>query len=197
MKRSQARIREFDDPRKRELEGWLVIDHRLREVEEALERVHKSLGKARKVRRDIAGASGTTRSDYCFAAVTYMRCFSPGRHRRLSINDIPRLTAKNLKTHTDIRELRNTFFAHAVADQEGEHVYLRSLPGKPIDGFAVISVVLLCDTKQGVRGFMNLVAKVRKYVQAQATNVGDKMAARFFGAGASWQVLSNVREHRE
>lgn len=192
MKRPPYSMAEFDDPHKRELEEWLVLDHRLREVEQALKLVHHSLGRARKSRVVPTGSATSTRSNYCFAAITYMRCFSSGRCRRLRIEAIPDLTATNLETHAGIKEIRNTFFAHAVADQEGEHVYLHAPIGRSFNGFATISVVLLCDSKQTVRNFMNLVAKVPKFVLSRTEEVGDKIATRIFGPGSSWQELSKV-----
>jgi hypothetical protein len=196
MKRPPYSIAEFDDPHKRELEEWLVLDHRLREVEEALWLVHGSLGRSRKSKVVPAGSTISTRSHYCFAAITYMRCFSSGRYRRLHIEAIPGLTATNLETHTAIREIRNTFFAHAVADQEGEHVYLHAPAGGGVNGFATLSVVLLCDSKATVRNFLNLVAKVRKFVSRRTAEVGDKIAKRFFGSSASWQELSTVANRK-
>lgn len=191
MKRPRYVMYDFDDHDKPELERWLVLEHRLCEVEEALRQVHRNLGKSRKSRRNVSDSGISTRSNYCFAAVTYMRCFSAGRHRHLSIDSIPGLTAKNAETHSHVRELRNKFFAHAVADQEGEDVYLHSPSvGEPINGFGVMSIVMLCDSKQGVRSFINLVSRVRKHVLAQSELVGDKIASRFFGPGASWQKLS-------
>ncbi|MDL5367299.1 hypothetical protein QSH18_16950 [Xanthomonas sp. NCPPB 2654] len=192
MKRPPYSITEFDDTHKRELEEWLLLDHRLREVDQALKLVHSSLGRARNSRVARIGSTTSTRSNYCFAVITYMRCFSPGRYRRLRIESISDLTPTNLETHAGIRTIRNTFFAHAVADEEGEHIYLHAPIGGSINGFATISVVLLCDSKQTVRNFMNLVAKVRKFVLSRVEEVGDKIATRFFGPGASWKELSTV-----
>lgn len=194
MKRSRKVLVKFEDGSKRELERWLLIDHRLREIAESLNEVHRSMGRTRRIKSAGQESVALIRSHYCFAAVTYMRCFSGGRHRKLSIDSIPGITAKNLETHMHVREIRNTFFAHAVADEEAEHVFLLAPEeGKTVTRFGVISIVMLSDSKQRVRDFMRLVAKVRKYVETQSEILGDRIASRFFGKGASWRELSGMK----
>lgn len=186
-KKIPGTLYEFEDPCKHELEQWLVIDHRLRDVEKALTKIHRSIGRARKHRVTSKDESIAIRSYYCFAAVTYLRCFSSGRHRRLSIQEIPNLTQTNISTHDDVRDIRNTYLAHTVDDKESHEVFLKAPPGKAIDSFNTVGFVMICDSKRGLRNFMNLVGNVRNHVSSQTERVGDVIAVRFFGEGASWR----------
>lgn len=182
---------EFEHPKKIELEEWLVVEDRLKEVTESLESVHKKMGRSRKIRRVKEPTS--VRPEYCFAVVTYMRCFAHGRNRRLSIDKIPGLTRTNAETHDGIRDLRNRFFAHAVDDHEGATVYLFAEPGqKRISGLTSLHIVLSSDSLQGVRNFMNLLAKVRLFVSLQINRVGDEIAQTYFGGGSTWKERSAV-----
>jgi hypothetical protein len=177
---------EFQHKRKAELEAWLVMEARLDEVIEALETLPERLTWSPKTRTSPplpTGHSIRVRSLYCFAAVTYIRCFATGRRSRLGISQVPNVTAKDLVLHESIRLMRNQHLAHAVADEEGAHIYLHAKPHERAPSrFNVFNVILASENKATIRRFAVLAKKVRAFVRTRIAAAGDEIAQSFFGS---------------
>jgi hypothetical protein len=185
---------EFQHKRKAELEAWLVTEARLNEVCEALAELKSIM--AANPRTAVSpplqpGFALRIRSLYCFAAITYIRCFSTGRRASLSIAEVQNLTPRNRALHESVRLMRNQHLAHAVADNEGSYVYLHAKPHeKSPSRFNVINVVLVSGNLAEIRQFLSLVKKVRTFVRTQAEHAGNEVARSVFGSRATWAKLS-------
>lgn len=178
----------FTHHRKAEVEELLITDGRLEEVQDALRQFLKLVPNREQHWESEQPDSLYPRSLYCFAAITYARCFASGRRKKLEIDDIVSLTQKDRELHESVRRLRNQYFAHAVADEEGAHVLLYAKPGeKDPSGFTVMQVVLMGDSNSTARRFLSLVGKIRKHVQLRIADAGDEIAKAHFGASATWQ----------
>lgn len=186
-RRYSGSLIQFSHSRKSEVEELLVIDDRLREVEAALKHFLKMAPAQHSSTNERK--STISRSLYCFAAITYARCFSSGRRRTLKIDDFFTLSDGDRKLHEEIRQLRNQFFAHAVsADQEDAYLFLHASDGEgDPSGFVIAQVVMVGDNNETVREFLSLVEKVRSHLAVQIAEVGDQVAVACFGPGATWE----------
>ena len=158
---------EFEHQLKPELERWLILAARLREVREALTHVSELFvkGGPRRKKMLLQGKEiRLVRALYCFAVVTYIRCFATGRRRGLKISDVHGLSARDLETHEDIHVLRNKHFAHPVADEEGASILIIQPRGSRGAGFAVASSVLASSSPEDVRRFTSLVRRVARHI---------------------------------
>ena len=184
----QGKIAHFSHPRKAEIEELLITDGRLQEVEDALKQFLKLAANRKRQWETFTPESLYDRSLYCFAVITYSRCFASGRRKKLEIGDVGNLTDRDRELHESIRRLRNQYFAHAVADEEGAHVFLSTKPTEDkLSGFTVMHVVLVGDNNTTARRFLSLVRKIRAYLAKRISNVGDEMAKVFFGKSATWR----------
>jgi hypothetical protein len=177
----------FEHRLKPELERWLILAARLKEVREALSFVTELLAKGSSRRKEIeldGKDIQLVRGLYCFAVVTYIRCFATGRRRGLNIADVNGLTPIDLETHAAIHMLRNRHFAHPVADEEGASVLIVQSRGSRHAGFAVFNVVLASSSSGDVRRFTALVRKVARYVELKENAAGDALAQATFGRQA-------------
>lgn len=200
-RKQKEQLFEFSHKRKGELEGWLMIDGRLDEVCEALDALTVILRdwSRQTVSPPLAeGVAIQIRSLYCFAAITYIRCFSSGRRPRLDIAQVRTVTAKDRELHEDIRTMRNQYLAHAVADEEGAHVYLHAKPEerKPT-GFLVLAVALASDGRPAIRRFAALSRKVRAFVRRCVASAGNDIARAFLGPGATWAKYLHHAKRKE
>ncbi|RYX80152.1 hypothetical protein EON83_29855 [bacterium] len=185
---------DFKHPSKEALAELSILDGRLVEVEQALERLLPALGHLTPV-----GKSGgdkfdalLVRSLYCFAVVTYIRCFNSGKRLTLKISEIKGLTQNQLIFHERLRGIRNQHLAHAVSEEEAAHIYVIADAGTkcPI-GFRVQNGVLASDGERDVKRMIALVKKVRKHVHMRSFQFGDEIAKAVFGPKAKWKKLSN------
>lgn len=184
-RKQKEQLFEFSHKRKGELEDWLTIEGRLDEVCEALDALTVILRDwfRQTVSPPLAeGVAVQIRSLYCFAAITYIRCFSSGRRPRLDIAQVRTVTAKDRELHEDIRTMRNQYLAHAVADEEGAHVYLHAKPEerKPT-GFLVLAVALASDGRPAIRRFAALSRKVRAFVRMCVASPAHSWARELLG----------------
>lgn len=180
---------EFEHPLKASLERWLLLEGRLSEVERALLLLIENFDSATKVGPEIEmlpDKSSLVRPLYCFAVVTYMRCFGGGRRAPLKIDEVPNISERNRKVHEDIRLLRNHHYAHAVSDEEGAHVLAIPLQPGIRAGFAVFEVVLAGPSEPDLKAFIALVRKIRRFVRVQEREVGNRLARATFGPTAKW-----------
>jgi len=179
-------IMEFSHRRKAEVQELLINDDRLREVEHALKEFLKCISTEQHSRESHL-KSLYARCLYCFATVTYSRCFSSGRRKKLRIGDVAALTDRDRELHENVRRLRNQFFAHAVSDEEDARVLLhaKGLSEEP-NGFVVMQVVLMGDGHETAQQFLSLVRKVRAHLASRISEAGDEMAKAFFGPDATW-----------
>lgn len=179
----------FEHPLKAPLERWLLLSNRLAEVGESLVQLDELFSGAKKHRKDIDMPSEAVRQIrplYCFAVVTYVRCFGGGRRQPLQISDVPQLTVRDLQTHEDVRTLRNHHFAHAVLDEEGAHIIAIPPQAGLKGGFVVHDIVLASAGAKDIRAFLKLVRKVRRFVKSKGAQAGDDLARAIFGPGATW-----------
>lgn len=189
---------EFDHPLKPSLERWILLDSRLAEVEKSLALLlgHYTAASWRgKFINMSDGGQELMRPLYCFAVVTYVRCFGGGRRQPLRISDVPRLSTRDLHIHEDVRTLRNHHFAHAVADEEGAHLLAVPQQSRIGPGFALYNVVLAGPGLSRLRAFLSLVRKVRRYVKTKEEQAGNQIAMSIFGPKATWRAcLANGAE---
>jgi hypothetical protein len=194
--RKQALV-EFTHPRKPALEELLLIDHNLEEVVRSIEELLSVLGR-RKVSASITTSQSiTARSLYCFAAISYMRCFAPGYRTRLEISKIPHLSFLDRRLHDNIRAIRNKYLAHAInSDHEGTHLFLVA-PNRNAEAthFTILNAILVSDSRATLGRFIRLVGKVRKYIQTRVTTLGNEVARDVFGPRATWRKLSIGDHH--
>ncbi len=187
------RLQPFRHQRERELANWLTLEHRLAEVEKALEMLLPLLAQAEpaSAKGKEADASLLVRSLYCFAVVTYVRCFNSGRRQRLKIDDMTGVGRRQRELHDSIVATRNRHLAHAVDDEEETYIFLCRDPGKiELKGFHVLSVVLASDSLVTARRFLALVRRIRRYTNREASRVGDEVARTFFRRNAKWSKLA-------
>lgn len=180
----------FEHQLKPELERWLILAARLKEVCQALTSVTELLVRGGSRRTEIALGERDiqlVRSLYCFAVITYIRCFATGRRRGLNISDVRGLSPQNLETHEDVRTLRNHHFAHPVADEEEALVLIVRPHGSRRAGFRVFDTVLASSSSSDVRRFASLVRKVARHVELKEHLTGDALAQAIFGAQARWR----------
>jgi hypothetical protein len=171
------------------LENWLILGSRLREIEEVLDRlvsIYAAAGKKRPILDVPAEKGALMRPLYCFAVVTYVRCFGGGRRPPLRIDDVPRLTARNRQAHDEASRLRNKHFAHAVADEEGAQILAIPPQGIHKAGFAVHEVTLSSPNLVGLREFLGLVRKVRRFAKRKEHEVGNVLAKAILGPSSTW-----------
>jgi hypothetical protein len=185
---------DFKHPEKDVLADLSIIDGRLAEVEQALERLFLALGHLTPIETpgDHAFDAVLVRSLYCFAVVTYIRCFNSGKRLTLRISDIEGLTQSQVNIHERLRGIRNQHLAHAVSAEEVAHIYVVTAvgTGNPI-GFHVQNGVLASDGERDVERMLALVKKVRKHVHKRAFKLGDEIARAVLGPKARWKKLSN------
>jgi hypothetical protein len=181
------------------LERWILTSARLSEVLESLGQVLQILVRNGSRRREVAVDAKDirlVRALYCFAVVTYMRCFTTGRRESLTIEEVRAVTPRDLALHEKIRRLRNKHFAHAVDDEEGATVLVvKKDAASRVVGFHIFSVVLASDTAPEVRRFMVLARKVARHASRNETVAGNALAAAVFGKGKRWKELLRVGEH--
>jgi hypothetical protein len=184
----------IEHPSQDRLAAMLTVDGRLAEVEAAFERLIEVL----RVMGPRGNADGQSydalmgRSLYCFAVVTYVRCFNTGKRPALKIADVEGVTPRQLKLHDLMRQIRNQHLAHAVSEEEAAHIYMvqSAQDGRPT-GFHVLNAVLSSGGLEEARKMVSLVRKVRKHVQRRIRALGDDVAKAFFGPRASWRKLSS------
>jgi hypothetical protein len=192
-----SHLSDFAHPRQAELCELLTVEGRLNEVTEALIALEKSLGSMSK-KNSVASHepynSMHVRSLYCFAVITYIRCFTSGRRPTLDIAQVANLTPKQISLHERLRVVRNQHLAHAVVWEEEAHVYLRGgSKDQPPNGFHIIQAVLASDGPQEIRSFRTLVAKVKTHIHRRITAIGDEVARSFFGSKARWEKLTKAQ----
>jgi hypothetical protein len=192
-------FREFKHPRQAELSELLTLEGRLSEVAQALGALETTLGKMSPVGSGLNREpydSLSVRSLYCFAVVTYIRCFTTGRRQTLEIANVPRIGKRQLELHRRIRAVRNQHLAHAVVWEEAAHVYLRVAEddNKPY-AFHVIQAVLASDGPEEIRKFRALVARVRAHVLTRVAAIGNEVARDIFGPKAKWSELANKSQN--
>lgn len=171
------------------VENWLIFGARLDEVERAMKdltAIYLTAGRKRPFLDVTEEKVALVRPLYCFAVVTYTRCFGSGRRPPLKIDDIPQLTARNRQAHDDASRLRNKHFAHAVADEEGASVLFIPRQGNLEAGFAVYGVTLATPDIVGVKSFLALVRKVRRFVARKEHEAGNALARAILGSKATW-----------
>ena len=187
------RLQPFRHPRERELARWITMDGRLSEVEASLELLLTNLDAMPPGPTHVkdGGPSILVRSLYCFAVITYVRCFNKGRRLQLKIQDIPGLGRRQVELHGELVAVRNQHLAHAVSNEEEAYIFLRRDKGKvELKGFHVLHTVLASDNSAKIRRFIALVKRVRRYVFATVCQVGDEVARTFFSQRAKWKNLA-------
>lgn len=187
----------FSHRRKAEVEELLTIDSRLKEVEDALAKFIELVENRQRGPQDADPSNLYARSLYCFAAVTYSRCFSSGCRQRLKLDDILTLTDRDREFHEAVRHLRNQHFAHAVTDKyEGTQVFLHIKPSEQEpSGFVTAYAVLTGADSTTVHRFLTLIRKVRVYLSERTATAGDEMAKAMFGETATWRQCAGVEKH--
>lgn len=187
------RLQPFHHPRERELARWITLDGRLSEVEASLEVLLTKLDAMPSGPAHVkdGGPSILVRSLYCFAVVTYVRCFNKGRRLQLKIQDIPGLGRRQVELHNELVAVRNQHLAHAVSNEEEAYIFLLRDKGEvELKGFHVLHSVLASDSPATIRRFIALVKRVRKHVFATVCEVGDEVARTFFSQRAKWKNLA-------
>lgn len=187
-RRPKPRALNFAHTLKPQLEHWLILGGRLREVEQAVARVVDIYATARNGRALEVSIEKIPliRPLYCFSVVTYMRCFGGGRRPPLKIEDIPQLTARDRQTHEEASRLRNKHFAHAVSDEEGASILAIPPQGNLKAGFVVFEVTIATPNVAGVKASLSLVRKVQRFVVRKEHEAGDALAQAILGPKATW-----------
>lgn len=187
------RLQPFYHPRERDLARWITLDGRLSEVEASLALLLTNLDVMPSGPTHVkdGGPSILVRSLYCFAVVTYVRCFNTGRRLQLKIQDIPGLGRRQIELHNELVAVRNRHLAHAVSNEEEAYIFLLREKGKvELKGFHVFHSVLASDSPATIRRFIALVKRVRRFVYATVCQVGDEVARTYFSERAKWKNLA-------
>ena len=187
---TKSRTWDFQHPRKVFLQELLSAAHSLEDAASAVAYLQKVVQRGAKV-REIKDHSQSLveMSMYWFAVMSYMRCFTTGRHSRIDINAVAMVTKAQRDLHGTLRDVRNKYIAHPTGDRfEGGSILLHGPAGsdRPTS-FMSLHAKLSGETHGTLAVFARLINRVLDYVHHKIDEAGDEIARHYFGEKATWK----------
>lgn len=171
----------FNHPTKAELERLLAIQADLQTAIRCLQ----MLVPPSKLMRD-AGVIGMAL--HTQALVSYVRCFTSGRRKGLSADDIYSGKPELMDVHNDIKGLRDKHVAHSVSDHEYCSVLVAAKDEtSPAQGLGVRYWFFAGGDDKHMQRFLKLAEFAHKTVKAKSNLTGNELAKLLMGRRATWR----------
>jgi len=170
----------FSHPLKEELERFLSLQGDLRRAKNAIQFL---IGQPPLFQESGVVASAL----YTQALVSYVRCFTSGRRKGLTLEIFagkPELLVK----HQDIKGIRDKHVAHPVDNLERWDVLVaaRGETGKAV-GLGIHSWFFVSAATDELRSFLQLIMFVERWIKSRIQEVGDSLAKVVIGPRATWR----------
>ncbi len=194
----KLRAWDFEHPRKEFLQELLSVAHSLEGAADAVAflKSRAQRGKIRKAKDESEFLIEI--SVYWYAVMSYMRCFTTGRHSRLDINAISKVTKAQREFHQSLREVRNKYIAHPTGHPfEGAMILLHATTeSEHPNRFVSFHAKLSGETGRNLGIFARLLDCVLNHVHAQIEKVGDEIAVQYLGQDATWKSAGGWKPRR-
>jgi hypothetical protein len=122
------------------------------------------------------------------ALVSYVRCFTSGKRKGLSAEQVYAAEPELLTLHAQIKALRDKHVAHAVGDDEHCAVLVAAADeNSPARGLGVRYWFFAGGDDRHMKRFLRLTEVASRHVSAKISRTGDELARLLLGSRATWK----------